>query len=724
MERGAGESSLSAESVQPETATSSKTSRESETQDRSQVASGESNPTSSVSILEEVQRQLGTHLASFVQNTVEKETKELLKQILRNSERQITLLKARLADSWRDPDQTAQLRTTLRSEEPWLPSNEALVNISIGGIDRELHKADPVYALQFLRRDVADEKYTNKIASAVLLAVWGFGSHIINDPDIIGVDLEALRITQSLPGFLVARKAIFRGTESQKELSQSSIRVPKITTTNLESLRNFITRMWVLPDYLRFRRFMDIRLERGGAFIRLIQPYSEHDCDHEFTDTFSGRDRLIQTNDARINNRSDLMQFSPLLSRDLARLMICRWDREQPSALSIKYFWGLDTRPLRDGQAYGEFVAVKAPSISMGETFMSSADMAMVIAQTAVKALGGLEPCSAELAIFFLLSFACRWKAIEWQDPDRLTQCDWQIPEWLVGPNDERQVVMDVLTLNISMRTFSPIEADLEGRGWEGIQLSRVVGGFANIAPQQGGTNVMEMTEKRVSIWLTTNLSEPHPTFQGLCLSDASAWTFGLMRQMRQYSKDSDQKYAQLFSATSVREATRGTNINEYILVFTVMTITYLPLGFVATLYGIDMFNFDMPGQTTSFAITTVVVSLGTYLAAWGLLYGVRQRRKKGGFGELLSRSGGWFGPAVDMAKHIFNVGNSSKQAAESASIPEVEVRIDEELPPEPPEMDERKGNNKEKTFRKRPSDWNVFPGWITRRRQYQEASV
>lgn len=48
------------------------------------------------------------------------------------------------------------------------------------------------------------------------------------------------------------------------------------------------------------------------------------------------------------------------------------------------------------------------------------------------------------------------------------------------------------------------------------------------------------------------------------------------------------------------------------------MTITYLPLGFVATFYGVDMFDFETPGQTTSFAVTAVFVSLGTYLAAWG----------------------------------------------------------------------------------------------------------
>ncbi|KAK8035744.1 hypothetical protein PG991_001817 [Apiospora marii] len=90
-----------------------------------------------------------------------------------------------------------------------------------------------------------------------------------------------------------------------------------------------------------------------------------------------------------------------------------------------------------------------------------------------------------------------------------------------------------------------------------------------------------------------------------------------------------------LFNATSVRESTKGTHINEYILVFTVMTVLYLPLGFMATLYGIDLFDFKVPGQTKQFAITTGLVAGSTYLAALGLLYGVRHRRKKGSYREL-----------------------------------------------------------------------------------------
>ncbi|CAJ2511760.1 Uu.00g073850.m01.CDS01 [Anthostomella pinea] len=92
-----------------------------------------------------------------------------------------------------------------------------------------------------------------------------------------------------------------------------------------------------------------------------------------------------------------------------------------------------------------------------------------------------------------------------------------------------------------------------------------------------------------------------------------------------------------LFNATAVREATKGTHINEYILVFTVMTIIYLPLGFVATLYSLDMFDFNLPGQTTSFTGTIVVVSVATYLISSGLLFGVRKRRRDGSLRSAMS---------------------------------------------------------------------------------------
>lgn len=59
------------------------------------------------------------------------------------------------------------------------------------------------------------------------------------------------------------------------------------------------------------------------------------------------------------------------------------------------------------------------------------------------------------------------------------------------------------------------------------------------------------------------------------------------------------------------------------------------------------MFDFKVPSQTRQFAITTGLVAGATYLAALGLLYGVRHRRTKGSYREL------WAGLIQDTATSL-----------------------------------------------------------------------
>ncbi|KAG7286688.1 hypothetical protein NEMBOFW57_008999 [Staphylotrichum longicolle] len=66
-----------------------------------------------------------------------------------------------------------------------------------------------------------------------------------------------------------------------------------------------------------------------------------------------------------------------------------------------------------------------------------------------------------------------------------------------------------------------------------------------------------------------------------------------------------------LFNATSVNEATKPTRLNHYILVFTVVTIFYLPLSFVAAPFALGMFSWDDPGQKWSFVATVPAVNCG-----------------------------------------------------------------------------------------------------------------
>ncbi|KAJ0414195.1 hypothetical protein BJY00DRAFT_295514 [Aspergillus carlsbadensis] len=90
-----------------------------------------------------------------------------------------------------------------------------------------------------------------------------------------------------------------------------------------------------------------------------------------------------------------------------------------------------------------------------------------------------------------------------------------------------------------------------------------------------------------------------------------------------------------LFNATSVKEASKGIRLaensrrqNRYVLVFTVATVFYLPMGFVTSFFGMHLFdpnNDDPSSSQIPFLITFVVLSIATYVIATGALFAVRE---------------------------------------------------------------------------------------------------
>ncbi|KAK0619489.1 hypothetical protein B0T14DRAFT_566335 [Immersiella caudata] len=69
-----------------------------------------------------------------------------------------------------------------------------------------------------------------------------------------------------------------------------------------------------------------------------------------------------------------------------------------------------------------------------------------------------------------------------------------------------------------------------------------------------------------------------------------------------------------LFNAISVNEATKTTQLNHFILVFTIVTVFYLPLSFVTGFFDAGLFDWSYLGKTSSFAATIVSVAGLTYL--------------------------------------------------------------------------------------------------------------
>ncbi|KAK4150573.1 hypothetical protein C8A00DRAFT_17932 [Chaetomidium leptoderma] len=97
----------------------------------------------------------------------------------------------------------------------------------------------------------------------------------------------------------------------------------------------------------------------------------------------------------------------------------------------------------------------------------------------------------------------------------------------------------------------------------------------------------------------------------------------GLLGRIAKKQEEVNSLREGLFTATAVSEATKSKQLNHYILVFTVVTIFYLPLSFVA------LFSWDDPNQKTSFVITLVVVAGTTYGFAGYLIWFVQAPERR-----------------------------------------------------------------------------------------------
>ncbi|KAI1380998.1 hypothetical protein F4677DRAFT_207871 [Hypoxylon crocopeplum] len=94
-----------------------------------------------------------------------------------------------------------------------------------------------------------------------------------------------------------------------------------------------------------------------------------------------------------------------------------------------------------------------------------------------------------------------------------------------------------------------------------------------------------------------------------------------------------------LFSATSVREASRATVLNQYILVFTFVTIFYLPLNYVSSLFSMDIFPYsDTRHGQYSFLISTSMIAFITWAVSAVVLWLVHDDRRTFRFKLLLGK--------------------------------------------------------------------------------------
>ncbi|KAL2814883.1 hypothetical protein BDW59DRAFT_167024 [Aspergillus cavernicola] len=93
-----------------------------------------------------------------------------------------------------------------------------------------------------------------------------------------------------------------------------------------------------------------------------------------------------------------------------------------------------------------------------------------------------------------------------------------------------------------------------------------------------------------------------------------------------------------IFNATSLKEASTSRVMSSYLFIFTIMTIFYLPLSFVVSLFGMHLFDYsDVSTTQASFYITIVLAALMTYVAALVAVWGVAPKEQRDALWKQLS---------------------------------------------------------------------------------------
>ncbi|ETS87834.1 hypothetical protein PFICI_01662 [Pestalotiopsis fici W106-1] len=92
----------------------------------------------------------------------------------------------------------------------------------------------------------------------------------------------------------------------------------------------------------------------------------------------------------------------------------------------------------------------------------------------------------------------------------------------------------------------------------------------------------------------------------------------GLLSRIDKKTEDIKTLRDGLFNSTSVREATRSTQMNRYVIVFTIVTVLYTPPSFVSTLLATPYFTKRDPEelkQAIAIATGTTIVAVLVFLA-------------------------------------------------------------------------------------------------------------
>ncbi|KAG7407091.1 hypothetical protein Forpe1208_v013513 [Fusarium oxysporum f. sp. rapae] len=123
-----------------------------------------------------------------------------------------------------------------------------------------------------------------------------------------------------------------------------------------------------------------------------------------------------------------------------------------------------------------------------------------------------------------------------------------------------------------------------------------------------------------------------------------------------------------LFNATSLREATKAMALNQAIYVFTVVTVLFTPVSFLATFWALPFLNNPIEGsgvvpEPSAFRNSFIIMPLLTYALVIGVAWFVGQHNGTnpvlGLFGELWEVLGQLITSAWSILPHMPRRGNS-----------------------------------------------------------------
>jgi hypothetical protein len=101
-----------------------------------------------------------------------------------------------------------------------------------------------------------------------------------------------------------------------------------------------------------------------------------------------------------------------------------------------------------------------------------------------------------------------------------------------------------------------------------------------------------------------------------------------VQRRIRKKTEEINSLRDGLFNATSLRESTKGMALNQAIYVFTVVTVLFTPVSFLATFWALPFLNNPKEGshivpEPSAFGYSFIVMPLLTYALVLGIAWHV-----------------------------------------------------------------------------------------------------